>query len=131
MNVNKHSACIATVASLLMLVAASAQERGLYVKADIGPALTEDVNIKQFGVGLIQPAPKFKTDLGLRFDVGAGYNFNRWLAADFETGIACNTIRDQNESTLSSVPLMVNAVLNIPVSQKFVPFIGAGGGAAL
>jgi opacity protein-like surface antigen len=123
-------ACCGAVGTMLLLPSAiSAQEQGFYVKGDLGAAMTEDVKIKNF-LGIQNPG-KIELDTGIRFDFGGGYNFNRWLAAEFETGIIYNSIANQGDSSLSSIPLMVNAVVNIPISKQFVPFIGVGGGGVV
>ena len=105
------------------------RETGFYVKVDVGPAWTEDVKVKEF---LSVPnIGDLKFDTGVRFDFGGGYQFNRWIAAELETGVINNSIRNGGDSTYSSVPMMVNAVFTAPISSRFVPFAGIGGGGAV
>jgi opacity protein-like surface antigen len=114
---------------------ASAQDPGFYFKFGVGPSFTEDVKIQEFfGV---TDLGSMDLDPGVRLDLGVGYQFERWIAAEFESGFIFNSIdrfgprnrvQDFGDSSLSSVPLMLKLVLQAPIHDRFVPFAGAGAG---
>ena len=128
---NLLSIACCSLAGLSLLVAGTArgQETGFYVRADAGPALTDDVKVRDF---LGTPnAGKLKFDTGVRFDIAGGYSMTKWLDAEFETGVIRNYIKDQHNSSLSSVPMMVNLTFKAPVTDRIVPFIGGGAGGVI
>jgi opacity protein-like surface antigen len=115
--------------ALLFNGAGFAQDTGFYLKADLGPAWRERTAIKRF---LDVPNPgRFGFDTGIRFDFGAGYQIAPWLAAEFETGVTANTIQDQGNSSLNSVPLMFNVVVKHKLWDRVTPFAGAGIGGVI
>src|SRR5688572_24024473 len=98
-------ACVAAAS------AASAAEPGPYVKAEIGPTFTDDVELKEF-VGLGVDA-KIDFDPGMRFSIGGGYAFADWIAIGGETGVSFNYIdnisgnfQGEGDSTIGQVPLL-------------------------
>lgn len=133
--------CSAGSLSLFLAAAAHGQQFGQpfgqqtgpqtrwYFKADAGGVVTEDVKIKEF-LGATDIG-KYEFDTGVRFDMGVGYHFTPWFSAEAETGVLYNSIRHQGDSSLSSVPMMVNAVFNIPTGTRLVPFVGVGGGGVV
>jgi opacity protein-like surface antigen len=115
-------------------VTAQAQDSGPYLKAEVGPTLTEDVTMRDFlGLG----GGKIEFDPGMRFGVGGGYSFADWVAIGGETGVSFNYIdnisgnfRGEGDSSIGQVPLLANIVFKLPNKTGLVPFVGAGAGVS-
>jgi OmpA-OmpF porin, OOP family len=105
---------------------------GWYVKGGFGPAWTEDVDVEEF-LGPISGV-EAKLDLGIRFDIGGGYQFCDWFSLEAETGVIHNYIDeignadDLDDSSIANVPFLVNAVFDIPTGTALTPFAGVGAG---
>jgi opacity protein-like surface antigen len=103
---------------------------GWYVKGGVGPAWTEDLDVDEFIVPL--SGIEAKLDPGVRFDIGGGYRFCEWFAAEVETGMIFNyfdeigNVDDLDDSSLANFPFMANAIFEIPTRTPIVPFVGAG-----
>jgi opacity protein-like surface antigen len=105
----------------------SVAAQGFYLDADAGVALAEDVKLKTFLVPT--PGAKLKLDPGSRVSVSGGYNFNEYIGAGLETGFISNLGKDDDDISLSHVPIMANVVLRYDKpDSKWVPFGGAGAG---
>lgn len=126
----------AAMLTLLPAAPARASEPGPYVRADGGVNFVTGTRLDIDGV-----QGSFSLDTGFRVDGAFGYQFNRWLAVEFEGGMAENSIRSislQNEtasprgdSSLRQFPLMVNFVGRYENATDFVPYIGVGAGGVL
>ena len=75
---------------------------------------------------------------GARADVGLGYNFCSWLAANISGGFMWNSIKDfagvplhtsGQDVNIYSFPILAGATLRLPNRTHFVPFLGVAGGA--
>ena len=108
---------------------AHSQEYKYYLTVDAGVALVQDLNIK--GGNTIELNP------GARFDGAFGWQFSKPLAAEFETGLALNSVEKIGGVAVSSyagradlyqIPMLVNLVYTLPVQGKIKPYVGAGGG---
>ena len=116
----------AILASLLALpAAADEKESGLYLNFDIGPSWAEDVHIDVAGI-----SGNADLDVGLRMAVMLGYNFNRYVGLEFDTGFIYNEF-DQSNSSLSHVPLMANGMFRYPTDIGLEPYLGAGVGGSV
>jgi opacity protein-like surface antigen len=122
--------CVGCVA----VSSAPAAEPGPYVKAEIGPTFTDDVELKEF-VGFGGGGAKIEFDPGMRFAIGGGYAFADWIAIGGETGVSFNYIdnisgnfRGVGDSSVGQVPLLANIIFRIPTKIGLVPFAGAGAG---
>ncbi len=111
-----------------------AQETGFYLKADLGGNVTEDVKVEEF-FGVNVSGVKLELDPGIRGGVGAGYQFVDWFAAEAELGFMINEIKSVkgggyvHDSTLSSVPFLVNAKFQLPLKRcPVTPYAGVGVG---
>lgn len=109
----------------------SAQEPvGWYVKGEVGPAWTEEIEVDEFISSL--SGIDAKLDIGFRYNVGGGYRFCEWFATEVETGVIYNSIDeiggadDLGDSSLVNVPLMANAIFEIPTRTPFTPYAGLG-----
>jgi opacity protein-like surface antigen len=105
---------------------------GPFIKAEAGPTIAEDTEVREF-LGL-PPGNKIEFDPGFRFAVGGGYAFTDFLAIGGETGVSWNTIKDiegassESDSSIGHVPLMANLVFKLPNKSRVIPFAGAGVG---
>ncbi len=115
---------------LALQLDASAQDQdrvtGFYAKVDMGGAWSPNVEINEF-IGA-RPGGKAELEPGIRFDMGVGYKFAPWIAAEFETGVIWNDIKGASDSELVNWPLMVNVVFEMPTRTRFIPFAGIGAG---
>ena len=124
-----RSACLGCALSLAF--SAHAGEQGPYFRAAVGPALAENTAVKELLGPLSNTKARF--DPGAHLDFAAGFNFNRWLGAELETGFIYNNIdrigASFPDASLSHVPFLANLVLRYDVPNcKWVPYIGAGAG---
>jgi opacity protein-like surface antigen len=111
---------------------ARAQHSGPYVKAELGPTITEDVKIHEF-LG-IPAGTKIEFDPGFRFAIGGGFNFSDVVAIGGETGVSYNYVDHINgaisegDTAIGNVPLMANITFKIPTRSIVTPYVGAGAG---
>jgi len=114
--------------------ALAAQGEGPFVKAEVGPAITEDVTITEF-LSLPQ-GNKIEFDPGFRFAFGGGYELTDFLAIGGETGISYNYIDNiqgassERDSSIGNVPLLGNIILKFPNKSRLMPYAGAGAGVS-
>ncbi len=108
---------------------------GPYVRGGIGGSLIEDSSLDDF-LGIANDETlSFET--GLAANVGIGYNINRWLAAEFETGFNIHhidrlgNVRYSGDAGLYQTPLLLNVIAQYRNKTGLVPFIGAGAGGSL
>ena len=104
---------------------------GFYVKGALGPSYVQDVDLKSFPG--TSGTREVEFDVGVRFDIGGGYQVTDWFAAEFETGMVYNSIDSiqgafDEDAWLINIPFMVNVVFQIPRLGRFVPYFGVGAG---
>jgi len=105
-------------------------QQGWYAKGAVGIAWTEELDLKQF-IGPTSGA-SVEFDPDIRLDIGGGYRFSDWFAAELETGVIFNYFdriggdNDPDDSSLANVPFLINGVFEFPTQSGFVPFIGGG-----
>src|SRR6266481_6210155 len=109
------------------------QQTPFYVKAGLGPALTENTSLKEFNGPVMGTTVKF--DPGFQFRVAAGYFITEWLSTELESGVTYNNIRSITgasyvDASLVNAPFLVNLVLQCPARMRFSPFIGGGAGGS-
>ena len=108
----------------------------LYLDVAAGPAFLQNPTV--------QSSPytggQMDFDTGVRGDITLGYNICRSFAVELDAGViwsSVNSITGNSLSTASAsadlyqVPLMVNAIYNVPLKGKLKPYIGAGIGVAI
>jgi len=109
---------------------AAAALPGPYVNVDLGSSFVEDVKIK-----VANTIATF--DPGLAANLSFGYQFNNWLAAEFETGVLWNSIDKFAGSPLKAkgasadlyqIPFKLNLVVTVPTKSRWTPYFGGGGG---
>ncbi len=109
------------------------EDVGPYFRLGVGPSFFQNGRLTEFGVPVSSPV-KYQT--GLAADAAFGWAFNKYVAADFETGYIGAKIDSvpgyfSNNSHLYNVPFLVNVTLSLPIPHSFViPYVGAGVGGA-
>lgn len=125
----------ATVVSLFhsqRALADSYYSEGLYGWYEGGPAIVEDVKIRDF-FGETVTGSDVEFDTGFHFGLGIGRELTDYFRVELESGFNYNSIRDISGATASSgnmyrVPIMGNLVLQYPNRTRITPVIGAGVG---
>jgi opacity protein-like surface antigen len=108
-------------------------DAGPYFRVGVGPAFFEDGQLTQFG-GPVSSKVDFQT--GLALNAAFGWDFNKYVAVDFETGLIGAKINNvpgfsSANSDLYNVPLLVNVTVSYPIPRTNVtPYVGAGVGGA-
>lgn len=131
---------VVLLASLAWLPSSRAQESEagrFYVHLDLGPSFAEDTGVTEF-LGPAQGA-EVEFETGVRLDLAGGYRVTDWFGVEMETGFASMFVDhisgvgsvDVNNSSFTTVPLLVNVVFQVPNPSRLVPFAGGGVGGAL
>jgi opacity protein-like surface antigen len=98
--------------------------RGWYLNGGLGLSRLDQEESKQ---------PK--ADIGFRVAAACGFRFNRYWGIELDSGFIRNTFPDDphfgEESPLSQIPLVVNALYYFPNQSKFEPYLGAGFGPTI
>jgi opacity protein-like surface antigen len=121
------------------LIATAQSESGGYIRLGAGLSLVED--IEGYSADFAATTNfELTLDPGLRFDVAPGYNFNRYVGLEFNTGVVWNTVDSIEvedgrsisvDGTLWQIPFLANVILRYPTDIQLTPFVGAGGGGLL
>ncbi len=110
-------------------------QTGLYVKADVGGNVTEDVELREF-FGPVAPGTKLELDPGFRAGFSVGYQLTDFFAPEAEIGYLGNRVNFVSGADLVhdtwfyNVPFFVNAKFQIPRMGRcpVTPYAGAGVG---
>ncbi|MEY2409912.1 MAG: OmpA-OmpF porin, family [Verrucomicrobiota bacterium] len=114
----------ATLAMAFAFSAAAADpDHGLYFNAEAGANWASDVTIGGAGSGTAE------MDIGFRAGAAVGYNVNKYIGVEFDTGWVWNKFKNVDGS-LSQIPLIVNGVFRYPLSQKWETYAGGGVGGS-
>jgi opacity protein-like surface antigen len=111
------------------------QDAGWYWGADLGATIPQDGRLTRFGNLSVNDSISYGVGGGV--DVSAGYAFNRYFSLEAQVGWTWNPINSVqgssvHDTSLSTMPLMANAVLQWPIPQtRIIPYVGAGAGGAL
>ena len=116
--------------------AADAADFGPYIRADGGANFVTGTHLD------IDGSPgNLSLDTGFRVDGAFGYQFQPWLAVEFEGGFIQNSVRSitlnnltaspEGDSNLEQIPLLLNVVLRYENQTEFVPYLGVGAGGVL
>jgi opacity protein-like surface antigen len=102
-----------------------------YVSAGIGPAIQQDLYIRNLG-------RTFSFDPGVRADISGGFNLTDNLAAELQTGAIASQIRTGgtaafggNRAYLDQVPLLGNLIIRAPMEFGITPYVGVGAGGVV
>jgi opacity protein-like surface antigen len=118
--------------------------QSLYSRLDFGGFFQQDATLditRSSGVGpSIFSSGTATFNFGFRGDVAVGYNINKSLAAEFDTGLLWNSADKIGTTMLSStnqsldtytIPILVNIIYKIPMKGPWSSYVGLGvGGAA-
>ena len=128
---------IAIIAILGFATGVRAQEdfeQNMYVTYEVG-GVFQQASTMRLGPGGSAGVSYYP---GARADVGLGYNFNSWLAANVSGGFMWNSINNfagvplhtsGQDVNIYSFPILAGATLKLPNRTHFVPFLGIAGGA--
>ncbi len=108
-----------------------------YAWVDAGGVVMNDTHL----TSLFEPLTGVKVgfDPGFRFGVGGGVEFNRFVAAELESGFTYNNINSItgahfDDASIYQTPILVNLMLQAPIElrnrTRLVPMIGGGVGGA-
>ncbi len=117
---------------LTWALGASAQT-GLYVKADVGGNVTEDVELREF-LGPVAPGTKLQLDPGFRAGLSVGYQLTDFFAPEAELGYFGNRVNfingadEVHDSWFYNVPFFVNAKFQLPRMGRCPVTLYAGAG---
>jgi opacity protein-like surface antigen len=111
---------------------AVSQDTGPYVRMDVGPALSADLDLKEF-FEVPVAGRKVKFDPGYRLGLAGGYRFTEWLGGELETGVIYSPVKSVTgafaaDMALWQVPVLGNVVFEYRNETALVPFIGGGAG---
>lgn len=126
----------ALAVGLLPLTPAHGQEKGrAYFDADIGGTIMPDTDLKDF-FGPVASGSEVQFDPGLRLGFRGGYGVTDWFAAEIETGVLGNSIRSisgatEDDASLSNIPILFNARLQLSQFDKLTPYFGVGVGCSI
>jgi opacity protein-like surface antigen len=106
----------------------------LYLHTDIGPAFIGNGPTTFRGVfpstGFFQGKGHFQADAGIRGDLALGYHLTKSWAVEVESGAIWNQGPNPDDS-FYQIPVMLNVVYEIHVSDSWKAYIGAGGGGVV
>lgn len=133
---NKIIRSIVIIAIFVSAIGTRAQdfEQNMYVTYDVGAVFQQDANVRQSTASTAR-ASYYP---GARADIGLGYNFYDWLAANVSGGFMWNSIHDFGGVPLGSVgqdvniysfPILAGLTLKLPNRTHFVPYLGLAAGA--
>jgi len=141
---NATSRCLAITNTLILFTALSAsgqhgsfitRDAGPYFRVDMGSAIPQDNHLTDFA-GLTS-GNEIRYDAGFALNAAVGYAFNKYVAAELETGWTWNAIDSiqgfyVDDASFSTIPILANVVLQYPIPRTVVvPYLGGGvGGAA-
>ena len=115
-----------TIACALTSTDASAEERqGPYFTGDLGVAITDDTDLKEFPGASRGHDVEF--DTGMRMSLGGGWSFSEWFRAGGEFGFIAHSLKG-TDAIYYQWPLMGVVEFRLPNRSPLVPFIGGGPG---
>ncbi len=130
-----------TVSALVPAANTQAQYRnfitgdsGLYWSLEAGATIPEDGHISDFGPW--NAGQKVSYDVGFGFDLGFGYLFNKYVAAELQLDGTWNSINSVegasiHDTSLATMPILANLILQYPIPQtRLIPYLGGGAGGA-
>lgn len=118
-----------------MGASASDLSDNLYLNADVGGVFQQDATFSQSVIPGVKQTATYNP--GIRGDVTVGYNLDKSLAVELESGVICNSIDKIGGVTLSSIPqsfdfcsipILANVVYKVPTGNAWTPYLGVGAG---
>jgi opacity protein-like surface antigen len=135
----KSSPQFITGISVALLIGCASSQAGnwsdsFYVHTDIGAAFTPDAttHVLRFdpSFGPVRSQGTFKSDPGIRGDLALGYNLTKSLGLELESGVIWND-GPGDDNTFYQIPVMLNAVYQVRLSDSWKVYFGAGAGEVL
>lgn len=106
----------------------------VYIRLDLGAALVQDGKLIRFDVPV---RANVDYQVGLAVGAAIGYNFNRYLSAEFEFEGVATDIKSvagfySYDTYLNNLPFLFNLVYSHPLhNRRITPYIGAGLGGSI
>jgi opacity protein-like surface antigen len=109
--------------------------RNLYANIDFGGVYQQKTTLYQSTM----PSQNATFNLGIRGDIALGYDINKSLAVEFDTGTLWNSMDKVGNTSLSSigqsfdtytVPFLANVIYTFPTKGPWSPYVGVGAGGA-
>ncbi len=113
---------------LLSVFTVKAEDSLYYCKVEAGPAFLEDIRVHMVNGGINNRDLKTKT--GVRVDLIAGYDFNKYLAGELNVAMVRNELVDLGHTIFYQVPVMANVLGKYPIG-KWQPYAGFGLGGVV
>jgi len=106
----------------------------LYLHADIGPAFINNgpTTFRGFlpNTGPVQGKGHFQADTGIRGDLALGYQLTKSWAVEVESGATWNSGPNPHDS-FYQIPVMLNVIYQIQMSDSWKAYFGAGAGGVV
>jgi len=109
-------------------------DAGLYTRLELGPSFFQDGRLSGFGGPAGNPVDY---DAGYSANAALGFEFNKYVGADFEFGAVGAEIKSvpgffSHNTSVDNLPFLANLTLSYPIPHTLVvPYIGAGAGGSL
>lgn len=110
---------------------------GLYLHADAGPAFLESAPVRSRTVKYSPFGPittlyrgHSESETDIRADLSVGYHLTKRFAIEAEAGAIWNPT-DKSYNYFYQIPVMLNGIYQIPLSQSWNAYLGAGAGAVI
>jgi len=121
------------VALLIGSATSHAQDwrNNLYLHTDLGPSFIPAATAHFNGFnpgGQFKGTGKFQADPGIRGDLALGLNLTKSWAVELEACVIWNP-GPSRADCLYQMPLLVNAIYQVNLSDHWKAYLGAGGGA--
>jgi opacity protein-like surface antigen len=116
--------------------------QNLYSRLDFGGVFQQNATLDtttSSGLSSVSTNGTETFNLGIRADIALGYNINKSLAAEFDTGLLWNSADKIGATTLSSInqsfdtytiPILVNVTYKFPIKGPWSSYVGIGAGGA-
>jgi opacity protein-like surface antigen len=105
----------------------------LYLHTDIGSASLANGSTTTRGFSLsgpFQSRGSFRADTGIRGDLALGYNLTKSLALEVDSGAIWNQGPNPQDD-FYQIPVMLNVVYQIRLSDSWKAYLGAGAGGVV
>jgi len=109
----------------------------LYLHTDIGPAFvqsaavtTQSVIVSPFGLFPSVQRGHSESETDIRADLSIGYHLTKRFAIETEAGAIWNPT-DKSTSYFYQIPVMLNGIYEIQLSDSWKAYAGAGAGAVI
>ncbi len=135
----KSSTQLVTVIGIALLAGGASSQAenwsdSFYVHTDIGPAFIGNGPTTFLGFnqtsGMFQGKGHFRADTGIRGDLALGYQLTKSWAVEAEAGAIWNPGPNEHDY-FYQIPVMLNVVYQIHLSDSWKAYVGAGAGGVI